>query len=191
VIGMIAVLVVLLIGLGVGLARPDLLRLSASPLFAAGGKAAPGAGGGAGSADVTPAAGSTGTGEAGPTDPTAELRRLAQSDAASLGAIADTWVPQLASKRPGTVAAGRTWDAAAILAEHQQLRARYPQARLLWSGDWSVFGGDDYWVTVLASPVASPAGADGWCDGQGLGADDCFATWLSHRGGSAGTAVHR
>ena len=100
-------------------------------------------------------------------------------------------MPQLSSKRPGTVASGRTYDAAAILAEHEQLRARHPQARLLWSGDWPVFGSDDYWVTVLATPSSSAGGANSWCDRQGFGADDCFAKWLARSGGSEGTAVHR
>ncbi len=186
VIAAVAVLVVLLVGLGVGLVRPELLGLSARSPFAASGEAAPGAGAAPEirSSPVAPAA-------SAPVDPSAELERLARSDAASLAAAENAWVPQLSSKRPGTVASGRTYDAAAILAEHEQLRARHPQARLLWSGDWPVFGSDDYWVTVLATPSSSASGANSWCDRQGSGADDCFAKWLARSGGSEGTAVHR
>jgi hypothetical protein len=178
----VAVLVVLLVGLGVGLVRPELFGLSARSPFAASGEAAPGTG--TTSPQVAPAA-------SAPADPSAELERLARSDAAALAAVENAWVPQLSSKRPGTVASGRTYDAAAILAEHEQLRARHPGARLLWTGDWPVFGSDDYWVTVLATPSSSAGGANSWCDRQGFGADDCFAKWLARSGGSEGTAVHR
>ena len=185
VIGAIAVLLVLLVGLGVGLVRPELFGLSGSSPFAAG-EPAPGTGGT--STQVAPAADA---GTSAPVDPTTELQRLARSDAAELGTVENAWVPQLSSKRPGTVSAGRTYDAAAILAEHEELRARHPQARLLWSGDWPVFDSGDYWVTVLATPSSSAGGANSWCDDQGFGADECFAKWLSRSGGSAGSAVHR
>ncbi|GAA4739722.1 hypothetical protein [Actinomycetospora chibensis] len=176
---LVVLLVVLLVGLGVGLVRPELVGLSAGSPFAASGEAAPGSG-----ATSSPVA-------SAPVDPTAELQRLARSDAAATAAVENAWVPQLSSKRPGTVASGRTYDTAAILAEHEQLRARHPGARLLWSGDWPVFGSDDYWVTVLAMPSSSAGGANSWCDRQGFGADDCFARWLARSGGSEGTAVHR
>lgn len=182
----VAVLVVLLVGLGVGLVRPELVGLSARSPVAASGEAAPGTGAASPEirSPVAPAA-------SAPVDPTAELRRLARSDATALAAVENAWVPQLSSQRPGTVVSGRTYDAAAILAEHEQLRARHPGARLLWSGDWPVFAGDDYWVTVLATPSSSAGGANSWCDRQGFGADDCFAKWLARSGGSEGTAVHR
>ncbi|GLZ47194.1 hypothetical protein Acsp06_33790 [Actinomycetospora sp. NBRC 106375] len=189
-IGGITVLVVLLLGLGVALVQPGLVGLHGSPLFEVGGEPGPGTTEAGSTSEVAPV-GSERPSAAAPADPATELRDLARSDAASLQGVENTWVPQLASKRPGTVADGRTWDAAAILAEHQQLRARYPEARLLWSGDWPVFGAGDYWVTVLASPALSPGGANGWCDGQGLGADACFAKYLSRTAGSDGTAVHR
>ncbi|WP_433782451.1 hypothetical protein ACQPX6_21480 [Actinomycetospora sp. CA-101289] len=187
VVGAVALLVVLLVGLGVGLVRPELLGLSSGTPSLAEGEPAPGTD--VGTTEVAPASGDT---TAAPTtDPTTELHRLARSDDAALDAVTGAWVPQLSSKRPGLVDGGRTWDAAAILAEHEALRARYPQARLLWSGDWPVFTGGDYWVTVLASPSSSAATANGWCDRQGLGADDCFAKRLARSGGSEGTAVHR
>ncbi|MHC1561497.1 hypothetical protein ACR9E3_21255 [Actinomycetospora sp. C-140] len=190
VIGGIAVLVVLLLGLGVALVQPGLVGLHGSPLFEVAGEPGPGTTEAGTTSEVAPV-GSGSPSAAAPADPATELRDLARSDAASVVGVENTWVPQLSSKRPGTVADGRTWDAAAILAEHQQLRARYPEARLLWSGDWPVFGSGDYWVTVLASPALSPGGANGWCDRQGLGADACFAKYLSRTAGSDGTAVHR
>ena len=63
--------------------------------------------------------------------PEDELRRQLDTNSDTVESLVGKWVPQLSSKRPGTVASGRTDDAAAILAEHEQLRARHPGARLL------------------------------------------------------------
>jgi hypothetical protein len=105
--------------------------------------------------------------------------------------VTDSWVPQLSSKRPGTVAGGVTYDADAILTHYQVLAATYPGAALLWSGDWPVFKGHDYWVVIVAQPFATAAQANAWCDAQGFGADDCLAKKLSHSGGPQGTTVPR
>ncbi len=189
--GAIAVLAVLLVALGLGLVRPDLIGLSGGSPFAVAGEAPPGSAAGTGpaatgSGPVTPVAGGSSV-----ADPTSALRQQAAADRSAVLAVEGTWVPQLSSKRPGTVDRGRTYDAAAILAEHETLRAAHPQARLLWSGDWASFSADDYWVTVLADPASSAAGANAWCDTQGFGADDCFAKRLLRTGGSEGTSVHR
>jgi hypothetical protein len=204
--GAIVVLAVLLVALGVGVLRPDLIGLRGGSPFAVAGEAPPGSSAGSGS--VVPTASDPATGSAsgsatgsdsdpatdpagGSTDAAVALRRQTDADRSALLAVEGSWVPQLSSKRPGTRDAGRTFDAAAILAEHEALRAAHPQARLLWSGDWASFSTGDYWVTVLADPSTSPAGANAWCDAQGFGADDCFAKLLSRTGGSSGTAVHR
>jgi serine/threonine kinase PknH len=49
--------------------------------------------------------------------------------------LADRRVPQLSSKRPGVVDNGVVWDDAMTLQEYLQLRQRYLDVRLLWSGD--------------------------------------------------------
>lgn len=183
---LIAVLVALLAVGGLGVVRPDLLGLRADSLFWAGGEPPPGSS----STDVpspepvASAAPAAASGEDG-------LRQAAEADRADVEATAGSWVPQLASKRPGTVDGGRRYGADDVLAEYRALRAQHPQARLLWSGDWPVFSVGDYWVTVLAEPTSSAAGANAWCDEQGISADHCFAKRLSHSGSSRGSTVPR
>jgi hypothetical protein len=93
--------------------------------------------------------------------------------------LADRWVPQLSSKRPGLVAEGRTWNNAMTLGEHQQLRLRYPDVRLLWSGDWSTFSDSNFWVTIVGITFSDSAGALAWCTSQGLDRDHCYAKLVS------------
>jgi serine/threonine-protein kinase len=113
-------------------------------------------------------------------DPEAELQSLANGDHSYVTAqLADHWVPQLSSKRPGVVDAGVVWDNAMTLQEHQQLRARYPNVRLLWSGDWSTFSASNYWVTVAGITFPNSAGALAWCKGQGFDRDHCAAKLVS------------
>jgi serine/threonine protein kinase len=113
-------------------------------------------------------------------DPAQQLRQLAASDHAYVSAnLADRWVPQLSSKRPGVVDNGVTWDNAMTLQEHQQLRQRFPGARLLWSGDWSTFSAGDFWVTVAGDTFPNSAGALAWCRGNGFDRDHCVAKIIS------------
>jgi serine/threonine protein kinase len=113
-------------------------------------------------------------------DPEAQLRSIASSDHSVVTAqLADRWVPQLSSKRPGVVDAGVVWDNAMTLQEHQQLRARYPNVRLLWSGDWSTFSASNFWVTVAGITFPNSAGALAWCKDQGFDRDHCAAKIVS------------
>jgi predicted Ser/Thr protein kinase len=113
-------------------------------------------------------------------DPGQQLRQLAASDHAYVSAqLADKWVPQLSSKRPGVKDNGVTWDNAMTLQEHQQLRQRFPGARLLWSGDWSTFSASDFWVTVAGDTFPAAAGALAWCRGNGFDRDHCIAKIVS------------
>ena len=96
----------------------------------------------------------------------AQLRRIANHDHPFVtGSLADRWVPQISSKRLGIVAEGTVWNNAKILSEHLQLRAQFPEARLLWSGDWSTFDADarDFWVTIAGDTFPDAAGALAWC----------------------------
>ena len=113
-------------------------------------------------------------------DPAQQLRQIADGDHPFVSAqLADKWVPQLSSKRPGVLDAGKVWDNAMTLQEHQQLRQRFPAARLLWSGEWSTFSAPDFWVTVVGFTYPNPAGALAWCRGQGFDRDHCIAKIIS------------
>jgi hypothetical protein len=95
------------------------------------------------------------------------------------GWLADRWVPQISSKRLGIVAEGTVWNNAKILSEHLQLRARFPEARLLWSGDWSTFDAPDFWVTIAGDTFPDAAGALTWCTRKNLDRDHCYAKLVS------------
>ena len=71
------------------------------------------------------------------------------------------------------------------------LTGRDPSAVMLFSGDWPVFNGSDFWVVVHPQGFATAAAANAWCDAQGYSADDCYAKKLSHSGGPSGTTVTR
>ena len=108
------------------------------------------------------------------------LRAIANSDRPYvLSNLADRWVPQLSSKRPGIVDDGITWDNAATLREHLQLRLKYPEVRLLWTGDWSVFSAPDFWVTIAGVTFPDADGALAWCRDHNLDRDHCYAKLVS------------
>lgn len=138
----------------------------------------------------------TATGVSTPANGSAEtaaldgLRDLADADRGTVAtSLADRWVPQISSKRPGLVAEGLTWSAQDILREHLQLRQRYDGVRLVWSGDWSTFNGPDWWVTVVGYPSSDAASALQWCDRNSLDADHCYAKMISSSRGVDGTTV--
>ncbi|UXA19113.1 PQQ-like beta-propeller repeat protein [Mycobacterium sp. SMC-4] len=108
------------------------------------------------------------------------LRALANADRPFVTRqLADRWVPQLSSKRPGLVADGIVWNNAETLREHLDLRLRYPEVRLLWSGDWPVFSAPDFWVTIAGVTFADPGGALAWCRDHGFDRDHCYAKLVS------------
>ncbi len=114
------------------------------------------------------------------TDAETKLRQLARADLPYVRSVlADRWIVQLSSKRPGVVDDGVVWDNALTWQEHLRLRARYPNVRLLWSGDWSTFSAPDFWVTVAGITFPDSSGALGWCRNQGFDSDHCIAKVVS------------
>jgi hypothetical protein len=108
------------------------------------------------------------------------LRAIANSDRPFVTKqLADRWVPQLSSKRPGLVADGITWNNAEILREHLDLRLKYPEVRLLWTGEWSTFSVADFWVTIAGTTFPDAEGALAWCRDHGLDRDHCYAKLVS------------
>lgn len=113
-------------------------------------------------------------------DPEQRLHQIAADDRPFVSTqLADRWVPQLSSKRPGVVDGGVVWNNAMTLQEHLNLRQRYPNARLLWSGDWSTFSASNFWVTVVGMTFAESAGPLAWCRSQGFDRDHCIAKIVS------------
>ncbi|BBY19864.1 serine/threonine-protein kinase [Mycobacterium stomatepiae] len=124
-------------------------------------------------------------------EPAQQLRQIANDDHSSVYTnLADRWVPQLSSKRPGVVDNGVVWDNAMTLQEHLQLRQHYPGVKLLWSGDWSTFSGPDFWVTVAGITFQDSAGALTWCRSQGFDRDHCAAKIISTTHAVAGSTAY-
>jgi hypothetical protein len=125
------------------------------------------------------------------TSSAATLAAQVASDRPSVEGLVGQWVPQLSAKRDGLVADGITYDDDAILAHYTALLSRDPSAVVLYSGDWPVFNGSDFWVVVHPQGFSTATAANGWCDARGYSTDDCYAKKLSHSGGPAGTTVTR
>ncbi|TSE00813.1 hypothetical protein FOS14_07355 [Skermania sp. ID1734] len=118
------------------------------------------------------------------------LRSIANSDRSAVSSgLADRWIPQISSKRVGLVAEGTTWGNAEILREHLALRAKYPNVKLLWSGDWSTFDSPDFWVTVVGQTYSDPDAALGFCYSNQLDYDHCIAKLVSTTHSVEGSTV--
>ncbi|WP_246241198.1 serine/threonine-protein kinase [Mycolicibacterium madagascariense] len=118
-----------------------------------------------------------------PLDPEAsgyqQLRQIADADHPFVAtSVAERWVPQLSSKRPGVVDEGVVWGNALTLQEHLQLRQRFG-ARLLWSGDWSTFDAPNFWVTIVPVTFNDADGALQWCMAEGFDSNHCYAKLIS------------
>ncbi|MCO1658982.1 hypothetical protein [Pseudonocardia humida] len=124
-----------------------------------------------------------------PQDPTAALERMRAEDAATVEALAESWVAQLSARPAGAGTAGGTAADAAVLAGHDALRKRYPAAVLLRSTDWN-YGGD-FWITVIGERFATAEEANAWCDTHRIAPRECFAKELSHSGAVEGSERYR
>lgn len=100
------------------------------------------------------------------------------------------WVPQLGSKKLGTVDNGMSYNYERILQDFLQLRRQYPSAHLLRSGDWSTFDSPDYWVTVADWAYPTASGALAWCRSEGLDNNHCYAKLISTTHGVDGSTGH-
>jgi serine/threonine-protein kinase len=108
-----------------------------------------------------------------------QLTRIAAADRPLVSTqLADLWIPQLSSKRPGVVDDGIVWDNTSTLQEYLKFQQRY-DAKLLWSGDWSTFDGRNFWVTVVPVTFSSPDGALQWCTDNGFDSWHCLAKVVS------------
>lgn len=109
-----------------------------------------------------------------------QLRSISEDDTArAMDELQDRWVVQLSAKQDGLRTEGRTWTEEDILEEFEQNRTEHPEAMLLWSGDWSTFRFNDYWITVLDTGYEDPQEALAHCRELGIDRDHCFAKKLS------------
>ena len=124
--------------------------------------------------------------------PGERLDAVVAADRPLAESLVGRWVPQIASKQVGTVdAAGVTFDEAAILAEVEAFKARFSQAVVVRSDEFTSFRRPGFWVTLVAVPSAGADGANAWCAANGFAPGDCFAKRLSHTEGPQGNTVPR
>lgn len=121
-----------------------------------------------------------------------ELATQSQTDSAQVRSGYDhRWVAQISAKWPGVEAEGRVWDNQSILAEYQQMKAKYPNVKLLRSSEWPVFSDPNWWIIVSAQQFANPDQALAWCVSQSLDKDHCFAKLISSTSGPAGSTRYQ
>ena len=107
-----------------------------------------------------------------------ELDAIVTSDSSASSALEGVWTAQLASSAPGE-------SPTTILGKYHELKAQYPGALLIWSGDWPgsfgpssleswvVLSGEEYGTT---RPLLEWCASEGWSDGQ------CWAKRLAKTG---------
>lgn len=124
-------------------------------------------------------AGTGDSGSAGGDKARASLRNLVATQAGRAEELQGAWVPQLASSGPGETAAH-------FLAKYEELSGRYPNAVVIWSGDWpGSFGPSSSrsWVVLNAaetSPTTRPVLE--WCSSEGWDPGACWARRLAKTG---------
>ena len=101
------------------------------------------------------------------------------------------WVSQISSKKLELEADGITYDNNEILRDHLVRRQRYNNVRLLYSEDWTVFNGSNWWISVVGQPYSDAASANRWCDENGIESFNCFAKLISRFYGPEGSTVLR
>ncbi len=129
-----------------------------------------------------------------PTDDTsaqAALDNEVDRDKNSAEQLIGHWVPQLSSKRQGLVADGITYGYLQIWQNFEQLREKYPNVLLIWSGSYVNFTFTDFYVTVVSEAYPDGQSANQWCDDAGIDSDACYAELLSHTVGPNGTTMLR
>jgi hypothetical protein len=89
------------------------------------------------------------------------------------------------------VISGAPVDAAAVLSDFADLKGQFSNIILVRSDDYSSFRQGGYWVTLVATPFASAAGANAWCDSMRLSPNECFAKRLSQTDGPDGSTAYR
>lgn len=121
----------------------------------------------------------------------AELQLIRDADRPIAESLVGQWVPQLSAKRPGMVVDGVTYDYVEILRDYRATQARYPDALLLFSGEYTSFKYGDFWITIEPLPYYDGPSANTWCDEQGIPFDDCYAKMISHTVGYEGATKLR
>lgn len=88
-----------------------------------------------------------------------------------------TITTQLSSKQLNMQAEGKTWSYQDIYQQYLDLQQQWPNALMLWSGDWPTYtktDTSDYYVIISGESFGSVQGGWDWCTSEGFGPDDCL-----------------
>lgn len=107
---------------------------------------------------------------------------LVTSSSSVVDSVEGYWVPQLGAMRIGSGSSTDEWTEEDVLVAFEGYRARYPDAAMLWSGDWAVYTEPYWYVVIVASPAADPDTVLRWCRDEGFDANSCLAKKLSRDG---------
>lgn len=106
-----------------------------------------------------------------------------EADKAKAAGLLNVYTTQLSSKKPGLQAAGRTWTYETILGQYRELKAKYPNALLVWGPDYTNYSRSghpsDYYVMLSGETFATAQAAKGWCTANGYGSEDCLPVHLA------------
>lgn len=110
------------------------------------------------------------------------INRQIKHDKSTAQNFMNTYTNQLSSKQKGMVADGKTWSYRDIYEQYLQMRTRFSNTLLVWSGDWPTYtknNTDNYYVLLSGEGFSSPDGAQSWCTSNGFSSDDCIPVNLS------------
>jgi hypothetical protein len=113
-----------------------------------------------------------------PPDPQTQLNDTLDNDRAVVEGLVGFWVPQLSSKKEGTVADGITYSLADVVAKDQELRDGFG-AVLLFSGEYN-YKVTDLYIDIVPQGFGDPDSALGFCTSNGIDRDNCFAKFITH-----------
>jgi hypothetical protein len=128
-----------------------------------------------------------------PATPTPQefLDRTVAGHRAAAAQLVGYWVPQLSSKRLGLEADGIVYGYEDIERHYRSLLARYPEALLIRSDEFTSYREGGFYVVVVPRATSTPEDALAWCAGEGIGRDDCVAKLLMTTGGPEGTTRYQ
>ena len=182
-VALAAVAIVAVVVIAVVLAVTTIVRSSSAPVTTVTAEPPSGAAP-APSAEAPPVT----TTEAPPPDTddaaTQALQALKNQDAATVAQVVGQWLPQLGSKHGTPVWSvdpedNVTYTPLEIWREHQRLRQQYG-AVLVWSGDWTVWDQQDYWVTIVPRSYSDSDSVLSWCRSVQRDKDHCSAQIVSN-----------
>lgn len=107
-----------------------------------------------------------------------ELDAIVASDSSASSALEGVWTAQLASSAPGE-------SPTQFLSKYHVLKAQYPGALLIWSGDWpGSFGPSslESWVVISGEEYAATRPLLEWCASEGWSDGQCWAKRLATSG---------